>query len=155
MNCRDESDWIIGSGYVERVGANVTTVQIGDPVILSYLSCGECYTCSDGHPSYCIKLLELNFGGNLVYAPGKTSKPSIYGQFFGQSSFASRALVKERVLVNVKGLIQSDDELKMLAPLGCGIQTGSGTILRVAAAQRNESVAVLGAGGVGLSAIMV
>lgn len=58
-------------------------------------------------------------------------------------------------VVNVTGLVKDREELKLLAPLGCGVQTGSGTVLRVAKATKEDSVAVLGLGGVGLSAVMV
>lgn len=80
---------------------------------------------------------------------------NINGSFFGQSSFSSVALAKESSVVNVSSLVKDREELKMMAPLGCGLQTGAGTLLRVAKATSEDSVAVLGLGGVGLAAIMV
>lgn len=82
-------------------------------------------------------------------------KANIAGRFFGQSSFASRTIARESSVVNVKGLVNSDEELQLLAPLGCGIQTGSGTIAKVAEAGEGDCVAILGMGGVGLSGVMV
>lgn len=79
----------------------------------------------------------------------------MHGSFFGQSSFASTSLVRQCCIVNVTGLVRDREELKMLAPLGCGLQTGAGTVLRVAKATGEDSVAVLGLGGVGLAAVMV
>jgi Zn-dependent alcohol dehydrogenase len=76
------------------------------------------------------------------------------GGFFGQSSFANYTIAAENSVVNVKGLVESTDELRLLAPLGCGIQTGHGTITNVANAQTESTVAIIGLGGVGLSAIM-
>lgn len=53
------------------------------------------------------------------------------------------------------GLGLSRDDLKLLAPLGCGLQTGSGTVVNVTRAGREDAVAVVGMGGVGLAAVMV
>ena len=60
----------------------------------------------------------------------------------------------EASVVNVKGLIEGDDDLKMLAPLGCGVQTGTGTVVTVAGATSKDTVTVMGLGGVGLTSIM-
>ncbi|MET7328128.1 hypothetical protein [Nonomuraea sp. NPDC005650] len=72
----------------------------------------------------------------------------IGGHFFGQSSFARRALVDERSLVKV------DPEVPpaTIAPLDCGVQTGAGAVWNVL--RPGDTVAVLGAGSVGLSAVM-
>lgn len=58
-------------------------------------------------------------------------------------------------MVKVTNLLESDDDLKILAPFGCGIQTGAGTITELAKAQPSDTVTILGLGAVGLSAIMV
>lgn len=58
-------------------------------------------------------------------------------------------------MVNVTSLIENDEQLKILAPFGCGIQTGSGTITELANAQPTDTVTILGLGAVGLAAIMV
>lgn len=63
--------------------------------------------------------------------------------------------MKECSVVKVNDLLQSDDQLKVLAPFGCGIQTGAGTITELANAQPTDTVAILGLGAVGLAAIMV
>ncbi|KAK1143436.1 hypothetical protein N8T08_006764 [Aspergillus melleus] len=80
--------------------------------------------------------------------------PGIYGQFFGQSSFSSWSIVREDSVINVSGTSEKKEELQLLSPLGCGIQTGSGAIIHVAKAGVNDCVAVIGLGGVGLSAVM-
>jgi Zn-dependent alcohol dehydrogenase len=144
-----------GSGWVEQIGKDVSSVKIGDPVMLSFQSCGTCYSCEDGHPAYCTQLFALNFQGEKgVYRSEEGDDFDIGGSFFGQSSFGSRAIVKERCLVNVRGLGMSKEELRVLAPLGCGIQTGTAAFLNVANVQSHHDVAVLGVGGVGQSAIM-
>jgi Zn-dependent alcohol dehydrogenase len=99
--------------------------------------------------------MPLNFVGEDVYISDSSPTHSIGGQFFGQSSFASRTLVKERAVINLRGIVDNEDELKLLSPLGCGVQTGSGTMINIGGASKGDEVAVLGVGGVGLSAIMV
>lgn len=130
--------------------------QPGDPVLLSFASCASCQLCTAGHPSHCVDFSGLNFGGqhNFSAAASQGKEPDVFGHFFGQSSFASMTIVHERSVVNAKGIVKDDDELKLFAPLGCGIQTGSGTIYNVAAATPDDAVVVIGLGGVGLSGIM-
>jgi Zn-dependent alcohol dehydrogenase len=77
------------------------------------------------------------------------------GVFFGQSSFSNLSIVKKSSLVNVSNIVKSEEELKLFAPLGCGIQTGAGTVDNLAGAGPKDTVVILGLGGVGLAAIMV
>lgn len=147
---------VIGSGYVEQVGCAVTVAKPGDPVLLSYMSCGQCYNCQDSHPAYCTEVFNCNFHGERgIYAPKHSQDFNIGGSFFGQSSFTSRAIVQERTVVNLKSVGVSEQELQIFAPLGCGVQTGSGAFVNIADVQAKDEVAVLGVGGVGQSAIMV
>ena len=143
-----------GAGYVKAVGSKVTKkFEVGDPVLLSFDYCTKCTQCRTGHPGYCDLFNPLNVGGEA--ATFKGADGDVTGQFFGQSSFASLSAVKETSLVNVKGLIKDEDELKLFAPMGCGFQTGAGTVVNLAAATSEDSVVVLGLGGVGLAAILV
>ena len=72
------------------------------------------------------------------------------GHFFGQSSFATHALATKRNLVKVT----KDLPLELLAPLGCGIQTGAGTVMNSLKVRKGTSIAIFGTGAVGLSAVM-
>ncbi|KAH1464685.1 hypothetical protein KXX13_003988 [Aspergillus fumigatus] len=148
-----------GAGYVREVGSGVQVAQIGDPVILSFSACRACESCETGHPAHCANFNPINFEvepDNLVFSEeaSTATEPSIYGRFFGQSSFASYSIVREDSVVNVRGVVDARSELQLLSPLGCGIQTGSGAILNAAKATPKDRVAVLGLGGVGLSAVM-
>lgn len=98
-------------------------------------------------------MMPLNFIGEDVFM--SASEHPVQGQFFGQSSFAARTLVKERSVVNLSGIVDDEEELKALCPLGCGVQTGCGTMINVGGAKEGDEVAVLGVGSVGLSAVMV
>ncbi|MEO0030533.1 MAG: hypothetical protein RIS94_291, partial [Pseudomonadota bacterium] len=142
-----------GSGVVEVVGAGVSEVGPGDHVVLSFDSCGHCPSCDVDAPAYCHSWFPLNFGGGR--RDGSTALQDMAGHpvhshIFGQSSFATHALVHERNLVKV----EKDLPLEILGPLGCGIQTGAGTILNVLQPEPGSSVAVIGAGAVGSAAIM-
>jgi len=103
-------------------------------------------------PARCDNFLAANFMGRR--ADGSCTHhqhgQDINGCFFGQSSFASHALVRERHVVKVP----DDVPLELLGPLGCGIQTGAGTILNHLKPQPGSSVVIFGAGAVGLSAVM-
>ncbi|MEU5340158.1 MULTISPECIES: NAD(P)-dependent alcohol dehydrogenase [unclassified Streptomyces] len=142
-----------GAGIVEAVGPDVAGVEPGDHVVLSFTSCGSCRNCRDGHPAYCATWLPLNLlGGRRADGSATISRDGapLGGHFFGQSSFAERALVDERSLVKV----DRDIPLESLAPLGCGVQTGVGAVWNVLEPRTGDTIVILGAGAVGLSAVM-
>ncbi|MBE8476552.1 NAD(P)-dependent alcohol dehydrogenase [Streptomyces justiciae] len=142
-----------GAGVVEAVGPAVTGVAPGDHVVLSFTSCGACRNCDGGHPAYCATWLPLNLiGGRRADGSSTISRGGepLGGHFFGQSSFAERALVDERSLVKV----DPEVPLTSIAPLGCGVQTGVGAVWNVLKPVTGSTVVVLGAGAVGLSAVM-
>ncbi len=141
-----------GAGIVEKVGANVKKVSVGDHVVLAPGSCGVCEECMAGHPSYCLNFFTLNLNGHrpdgsCAYHDGHQE---IGGFFFNQSSFATYSLTNESSVIKVP----KEVDLALLGPLGCGIQTGAGTILNVAKPQAGDTIAVTGVGPVGLAAIM-
>ncbi|WP_327319877.1 NAD(P)-dependent alcohol dehydrogenase [Streptomyces sp. NBC_01235] len=142
-----------GAGVVEAVGSAVTGVAPGDHVVLSFTSCGDCRNCHGGHPAYCATWLPLNLiGGRRADGTSTISRDgeALGGHFFGQSSFAERALVDERSLVKV----DPEVPLASIAPLGCGVQTGVGAVWNVLKPANGSTIVVLGAGAVGLSAVM-
>lgn len=142
-----------GSGVVEAVGPGVAAVVPGDHVVLSFASCGICGPCLTGHPAHCTDFFALNFGG--CRKDGSTATCDAHGavlhdHFFGQSSFGSFAIAQERNIVKVP----KEAPLELLGPLGCGIQTGAGAVLRAMKVPSGASFAAFGSGAVGLSAIM-
>jgi len=142
-----------GSGYVEAVGSSIKSVQVGDPVLLSYTYCGSCELCTNDGPTYCQKFSEENVACTDVVWKANDGA-DVGGKFFGQSSFASLSMVEEKSIVNVKGLVDDDEMLKTFSPLGCGLMTGSGAVVNTAAAKPSDVVLVTGLGAVGLGAIM-
>ncbi|WP_076757499.1 NAD(P)-dependent alcohol dehydrogenase [Edaphobacillus lindanitolerans] len=140
-----------GAGIVEQVGDSVETVKPGDHVVLSFAYCGHCENCLTGHPAYCMVFNELNFGGRMRDNSHRLSRQGEkLSTFFGQSSFGTYAVANERSVVKV----DPEADLALLGPLGCGIQTGSGTVLNALKPEFGSSIAIFGAGAVGLSAIM-
>ncbi|WP_339217911.1 NAD(P)-dependent alcohol dehydrogenase [Ornithinibacillus sp. FSL M8-0202] len=140
-----------GSGIVEKVGSSVTTVEPGDHVVLSFSSCGHCENCLTGHPASCIYLTEFNFGGKMQDGTHRISQgDQEVSTFFGQSSFGTYAVSNERNVVKV----DKEVDLRLLGPLGCGIQTGAGTVINKLQPEFGSSIAVFGCGAVGLSAVM-
>jgi len=143
-----------GAGVVEAVGSAVTSVAPGDQVLLSFTSCGACPACAGGQPSLCATWLPRNLlAGSRPDGTAPISGAAgeeLHGYFFGQSSFSELALVDERSVIRV----DPDAPLATLAPLGCGVVTGVGTVVNVLKPGPGASIAILGAGSVGLSAVM-
>lgn len=120
-----------GSGYVRSVGPEVNYVEPGDAVVLAFASCMKCRRCRRGQNAYCDRLFPLNFSGKRddgsAVATAVRDGSMIHGFFFGQSSMARVAMVREESCVRVGHV--SIEELRKCASLGCGIQTGAGTIM--------------------------
>jgi aryl-alcohol dehydrogenase len=142
-----------GAGVVERVGATVTTVAVGDHVVMTYAYCGLCAPCATGHPAHCQHMGELNFAGGRLDGTSSArghEGGELHDHFFGQSAFATHAIANELNVVKVR----KDVPLELLGPLGCGIQTGAGAVLNALRVRPGSSFAAFGAGAVGLAAIM-
>jgi len=135
------------SGVVEAVGDQVTYVQPGDHVVtcLSVFR-GECENCLNGRPSICQSRTGMRPDGA---APRLSRNGETVYQFANLSSFA------EQMLIHEHGLVKIDPEfpLDRAALLGCGVMTGVGAAMRTARVEPGSTVAVIGCGGVGLSAV--
>ena len=146
-----------GAGVVEGVGDAVQSVKIRDHVVLSYPSCGRCHPCLLGTPAYCEHGMELCLGGSRLDGSSALSihlpdgsRELVHGHFFAQSSFATHAIATERNVVRVP----DDLPLELMAPLGCGLQTGAGAVLNSLRVAPGSKMAVFGTGAVGLAAVM-
>ncbi|MFE7224659.1 alcohol dehydrogenase catalytic domain-containing protein [Nocardioides sp. NPDC057577] len=140
-----------GCGIVEQVGAAVSDLAVGERVVLSFRSCGSCERCLGGAPAYCEQAQRLN---NAGHRPDGSATVTVDGQpvfasFFGQSSFASHALVAASACVPV-----GDVAPEVAAPLGCGFLTGAGAVLNVLRPGPGSRLLVVGAGGVGAAAVL-
>jgi aryl-alcohol dehydrogenase len=139
-----------GAGVVEEAGRKVKGVKPGDHVVLSYQSCGSCRQCRRGRPAHCIYLYDANFGFMRLNGSNALERSGVRGHFFGQSSFATYALATERNIV----VAPKDLNLEILAPLGCGMQTGAGTVMNSLKVAKGKNIAVFGTGAVGMAAVM-
>jgi aryl-alcohol dehydrogenase len=142
-----------GVGVIEKVGAGVLGLAPGDRVIMTFPSCGVCDSCKNGHPYACDNNFQLFFGGN--YADGTKRITGEDGQeigvMFGQGSFATYVVADQRNTIKVD---VTEEELKGLCSLGCGIQTGAGAVLNRMNPRPGSSIVVFGLGAVGLGGIM-
>ncbi|MGW6954114.1 NAD(P)-dependent alcohol dehydrogenase [Streptomyces chartreusis] len=142
-----------GAGIVTDIGPDVTAIRPGDHVLLSFDSCGTCERCQANDPAYCANFRIANTSGRRL--DGSVAATDEHGipvanRWFGQSSFATHAIATERNAV----VIDPSLPLDVLAPLGCGLQTGAGAVLHEMKLEPGQSIAVLGVGAVGLAAVM-
>jgi aryl-alcohol dehydrogenase len=142
-----------GAGVVEQVGEGVSGLAVGDSVALSFAACGRCRNCLAGRAAYCLNFMALNFGGvreNGEATLSDASGETVHGSFFGQSSFATHAIAAAKNVVK----LPDGAPVEISGPLGCGIQTGAGTVLNSLDVPAAAAIVVTGTGAVGLSAIM-
>jgi aryl-alcohol dehydrogenase len=142
-----------GAGVVMAVGSAVTKVKVDDRIVMSFSSCGHCERCKEHLPSYCTSFPALNYSGRRSDGSCglRIDGQEVSAHFFGQSSFASHALTHERNLVKIE---DSSLPLDLLGPLGCGLQTGAGAVMRSLRCHPGSSIAIFGGGPVGLAAVM-
>ena len=136
------------AGVVEAVGSDVTYLKPGDHVIgcLSVF-CGACSQCTTGHTVLCENT-------EVKMVPGQSRRLSwrggeVMNQFLNLSAFAEQMVVHENALVK----IDRDIPLDRATLVGCGVITGVGAVINTARIEAGSTVAVIGCGGVGLSAV--
>jgi S-(hydroxymethyl)glutathione dehydrogenase/alcohol dehydrogenase len=132
-----------GAGVVEEVGAAVTKVKVGDHVVLTTLgNCGRCAACDRGQPIHCRDTM------------GRLSRPFTVG---GEKafSFANTGVFTEQVVVAETQAVVIDPDVPLSAAclIGCAVVTGAGAVLNRAKVQPGQTVVIIGAGGIGQSAI--
>jgi S-(hydroxymethyl)glutathione dehydrogenase/alcohol dehydrogenase len=135
------------SAVVEAVGDGVTYVRPGDRVITCpSVFCGTCAQCVTGHPNLC-ESTEVKMPPGA--ARRMTWKGQVMNQFSHLSSFGEQMLVHENSMVK----IDDDIPLDRAALVGCGVMTGVGAVFNAAKVEPGATVAVIGCGGIGLSAV--
>lgn len=140
-----------GAGVVYDVGPGVTAVKPGDHVILLWrLSCGECEYCSDSRPALCPAGTDIRGTGRLLDG---TSRFSLDGQeikhFAGASAFSNYTVLPEKAVLK----IADDLPLELVALMGCAVITGVGAAVNAAEVKPGSTVAVFGAGGIGVNVV--
>jgi S-(hydroxymethyl)glutathione dehydrogenase/alcohol dehydrogenase len=134
-----------GAGVVTQVGGDVTSVEVGDHVILNWTpSCRACYFCGRGEPYLCDRA-----GADAVNAPYASLDGAPLVPVLGSAAFAEETLVLERAVVR----IPDDVPFEVAALVGCAVTTGFGAVVNTARVRPGDSVVVIGCGGVGLSIV--
>jgi Zn-dependent alcohol dehydrogenase len=151
------SEWPVvlgheGAGVVEAVGEGVTRVEPGDHVTLSWTpSCGECSECVRDLPQMCSTIWPIMGAGGMM---DRTSRLSLNGDtvyhYCFLSTFAEACVVPERSCVPIPKGVPFD----VASLVGCAVTTGVGAVWNTAGVRPGDRVAVIGCGGVGLSALM-
>ncbi len=140
------------AGIVEEVGPEVTGVGPGDRVVFAFVpACGRCTPCLTGHASRCARGMAANGKGELL---GGGTRFRLGGEpayhHLGVSAFCERVVCAQESLVRVA----DDTPLEIASFFGCAALTGLGAVFNVARVEPGTSVAVFGAGGVGMMALL-
>jgi Zn-dependent alcohol dehydrogenase len=140
-----------GAGVVEAVGPGVS-LRVGQHVALSWMpSCGRCEECVRGLTHLCrVAWTGMSHGGLLDGTPRLSWEGSPIYHYSYLSTFAQAAVVPERCVIPIPDGVAFD----VAALVGCAVSTGIGSVWNTAAVRPGERVAVIGCGGVGLSAVL-
>ncbi len=135
------------AGVVEAVGSDVHYVKPGDHVITCLsVFCGHCEYCLTGHMSLC---QEPETRRQKEQPPRLSQNAQPLQQFANLGSYAEQLLVHEHAVVKIR----PDMPMDRAALIGCGVMTGMGAVFHTAKVEPGATVAVIGCGGIGLSAI--
>ena len=140
-----------GAGVVERVGADVTSLEPGDHVVTLFSpQCRECIHCLSPRTNLCLAIREQQ---NQGYLPDGTTRLSRGGEpirhFMGTSTFAEYTVMPEIALANV----DAEAPFEHAALFACGLSTGLGAAMFTARVEPGTTCVVFGAGMVGLGAV--
>ncbi|HZS37640.1 MAG TPA: Zn-dependent alcohol dehydrogenase [Polyangia bacterium] len=136
-----------GAGVVEEIGRAVTTLAVGDHVVLSSIPhCGHCAYCRDGHQHLCESGLTAAMEGRQIAFERDGAD---IANFCGLGSFSRYTVVDANAAIK----IDDDIPLARACLIGCGVVTGVGAALNTARVQAGDTVAVFGCGGVGVNVI--
>lgn len=142
----DEYPFLLGheaAGTVEAVGPDVTSIEPGDFVIVNWRAvCGQCRACKRGRPHYCFAT--FNAKQKMTLTDGTALTPAL-----GIGAFADKTLVHAGQCTKV----DSAADPAVAGLLGCGVMAGLGAAINTGGVTRDDTVAVIGCGGVGDAAI--
>ena len=149
-----------GAGEVVAVGNSVSTVEVGDHVVIATIdNCGHCSVCATGHPTLC-QNSKLGAAIARRALTGEDPSPEDLPAYFTYQDsrvlgFANTGVFAEEVVVGQGQVVAIDKRVPFTSAclIGCGVLTGTGAIFNRAKVYRGESVAVIGVGGIGLNVI--
>ncbi len=140
------------AGIVAEVGPEVEDFQVGDHVVPYFVaSCGRCDMCREGRPALCQPAAAANMAGTLLNGTTRLHKNGqAIHHHSGIAGFAEYAVISEKALVKIDPTVP----LHQAALFGCAVITGVGAVVNTARIGPGQSIAIVGLGGVGLSALM-
>ena len=140
------------AGIVEAVGPNVSSVVPGDHVAMVFVpSCGHCVPCATGRPALCEPGNAANGAGTLLGGARRLHEGRAFiNHHLGISAFAEAAVVSEKSIVKIDPSLPFDEA----ALFGCAVLTGMGAVVNTAQVKAGDSMAIVGMGGVGFSALL-
>jgi len=140
------------AGIVEALGEGVVDLKVGDHVVLVFVpSCGRCGPCSAGRPALCEPAVKANVAGTLLSGERRLAlRAEPVNHLLGVSAFADYAVVARESCVKIDSALP----FELAALFGCAVLTGVGAVVNTAKVEPGQSVAVVGLGGVGLSAVL-
>lgn len=140
------------SAVVAELGPGITDLDVGDHVVMSFVPvCGSCDMCFEGRPALCLPGNAANGAGTLLSGARRFSCDGVaINHHTGISAFSEYAVVSRRSIVRIR----KDVSLIHAALFGCAVVTGVGAVMNTCQVRPGQSVAVIGLGGVGLSALI-
>ncbi len=143
-----------GAGIVEKIGKDVTSLKIGDKVMLNWaIPCGKCFQCQEGNQHICEINSPVTAGNQLAGGHARFEATQLnevpIERSFSLGTMAEYTLVREAACVK----INVEMPFASAAIVGCGVMTGFGSVVNAAKVKAGTSVVVLGTGGVGLNVI--
>ena len=143
-----------GAGVVLKVGPQVKSIQVGDPVMLNWaIPCYDCFQCQEGNQHICERNSAVTAGNKLSQGHATFESTRHHGEpierAFSLGTMSEYTLVREAACVK----IGVEMPFPSAAIVGCGVMTGYGSVFNAAKVKAGSSVVVLGTGGVGLNVI--
>jgi adhesin HecA-like repeat protein len=140
------------SGVVVEVGEGVADLEVGDHIACVFVpSCGQCGPCREGRPALCEPGAVANTAGTLIGGGQRLhSEEGVVNHHVGVSAFSEYAVVSRNSVVKVS----KDIPFEKAALFGCAVITGVGAVVNTAGVKLGSTVAIVGLGGVGLSALL-
>jgi Zn-dependent alcohol dehydrogenase len=140
-----------GAGVVRALGSGVTRVRVDQRVVFCWApACGTCPACVEGRPLLCDRLDKTTFRNRLPSGGTRLrAKDQELAPFLGTACFATHTVLPQEALIPVTGEVP----FEALAAVGCAVITGVGAVTNAAQVKAGASVAVIGAGGVGLNVV--
>ncbi|MFQ6330934.1 NDMA-dependent alcohol dehydrogenase [Nocardia sp. CWNU-33] len=139
-----------GAGVVHKIGIGVTEVEVGDPVVLSFVpACGRCTYCARGMTNLC------DLGGAIMLGPQLDGTYRFHGRGEDIGQVSVLGTFSEYTVVPVASVVKIDEGIPLdkAALVGCGVTTGFGSSARTAELRPGDSAVVMGIGGIGINAV--